>query len=126
MYNTTKQFGFLSKHHIRQPSEFDTVFKRGKRLVDACFAFCYLGTERSHPRLGMVVSKRNCPLAVDRNGIKRAIREQFRFNRHALSHIDLVVMLRSSPKKMSNQELRSCLEKLFSLLITRCDGSSSN
>lgn len=117
---------FLSKHHIRKAVEFDVVFKRGKRLNDSCFAFHILKTERDYPRLGMVISKRNCALAVNRNRIKRVIREQFRLNQHVLSSIDLVVALKSSIKKISDQEQGECVKKLFSQLMTQCVGSSSN
>lgn len=124
---STKKFGFLSKQHIRHASEFDAVFKYGSRITDgSCFTFHYVKTERTYPRLGMVISKRNCALAVDRNWIKRTIREQFRLNQHSFPGIDLVVALRSSTHKISNQELHSCIEKLFSQLMKQCDGSSSS
>jgi ribonuclease P protein component len=119
-------YRFLSKHHIRVARDFDAVFKQGKRLVDSCFAFHFLKVERDYPRLGMVISKRNCALAVNRNRIKRLIREEFRLNQHTISNIDLVVALKSPSKKMSDQELSECVKKLFSQLIARCDGSSSN
>ena len=119
-------FRFLSKHHIRQASEFDAVFKQGKRIVADCFAFYFIKTERDYPRLGMVISKRNCALAVNRNRIKRVIREQFRLNQHLISTVDLVVTLKSPLKKMSDEEQGECIKKLFSQLTTYCDGSLSN
>lgn len=122
----TKTFEFLSKQHIRHASEFDTVFKRGKRVASGCFVLCYLMMEHDYPRLGMVISKRNCALAVNRNRIKRIIREQFRLKQHALPGIDLVVFQKSSSKKISDQEQGECIEKLFSQLIVHCSGSSSN
>lgn len=116
----------LNTAKLKNASEFDTVFKRGKRLVGAYFAFYYLINEYDRPRLGIVISKRNCALAVNRNRIKRVIREQFRLNRHLLSTIDLVVFLKSSSQKISDQELCACLKKLFSQLIMLCSGFSSN
>ncbi len=121
MLNTKR---FLSKQHIRHASEFDIVFKQGKRLTEACFVFHYVKTERDYPRLGMVVSKKNCALAVNRNRIKRVIREQFRLNQQAFSGIDLVVALKSPIKTMSDQEQGECIKKLFSQLVTCCDRSS--
>lgn len=118
-------FRFLSKHHIRKSTEFDAVFKQGTRLGGRCFAFHFIKTEREYPRLGMVISKRNCALAVHRNRIKRIIREQFRLNQQSLSGIDLVVALKSPIKKISDQEQSECIKKLFLQLITHCDGSAS-
>lgn len=122
----TKTAGFASKQHIRHASEFDAVFKHGKRVSSGCFVLHYLVVERDYPRLGMVVSKRNCALAVNRNRIKRIIREQFRLKQYTLPGIDLVVLLKSSTKKIRDQEQTEWLEKLFSELIVRCSGSSSN
>jgi len=82
--------------------------------------------ERDYPRLGIVVSKRNCALAVNRNRIKRIIREQFRLKQHALHGIDLVVLLKSSTKKIGDQEQAEWLEKLFSQLIVHCSSPSLN
>ena len=123
MLSTHKRF--LSKQHLRKPNEFDTVFKRGKRLLDVCLAFYYVPNAQGYSRLGMVVSKRNCALAVNRNRLKRLIREAFRLNQSDLSALDLVVSLRS-PLKISDEELQACIEKLFIQLKTQCNGSVSN
>lgn len=122
----TKTFGFLSKQHIRHASEFDAVFKRGKRVSSGCFVLCYLMMERNYSRLGMVIGKKNCALAVNRNRIKRMIRERFRLTQHVLLGVDLVVLLKSSTKKIRDQEQDECIEKLFSQLVVHCSGSSSN
>lgn len=119
-------FRLLSKQRIRQAVEFDKVFKRGKRLADRCFAFHYLMMNRDYPRLGIIVSKKNCALAVDRNRIKRIVREQFRLNQPAIPSVDLVVLLKSSLKNISEQEQQECVKKLFSQLMTQRDGFSSN
>jgi len=110
---------------IRHPSEFDAVFKRGSRFLGDCFALHYLKMERDYPRLGMVISKRNCRLAVHRNRMKRLIREHFRLNQQQLPGFDFVVLLKSSSEKMSDLELKRCVEKLFTELMARCSGSSS-
>ncbi|MCX7121941.1 MAG: ribonuclease P protein component [Gammaproteobacteria bacterium] len=121
MLNTKR---FLSKQHIRHAAEFDAVFKRGKRLPHACFAICHLKTDHDYPRLGMVISKKNCRRAVDRNRLKRLIREQFRLRQHDLSNLDVVVLLKSPVGKLSDKERCECVEKLFSQLITFCSGLS--
>lgn len=47
--------------------------------------------ELGRPRLGMIVSKRLFPNAVDRNRMRRRIRETFRHMAMALPALDLVV-----------------------------------
>ncbi|OGT46089.1 MAG: ribonuclease P protein component [Gammaproteobacteria bacterium RIFCSPHIGHO2_12_FULL_38_11] len=109
---------------MRHAVEFDAVFKRGKRLPHLCFVTCHLKTDRSYPRLGMVISKKNCQRAVDRNHIKRLVREQFRAQQHFLLGMDVVVLLKSPVGKLSDKEQCECVEKLFSQLIAHCSGSS--
>ena len=116
-------FKVLSRQHIRQQAEFGAVFKRAKRLAVSPFVFNYVVTDRTYPRLGMVINKRNCKLAVDLNRIKRIIREQFRLHQHQLSGIDLVVALQSLLDKLSDQERIACIQKLFTQLVALCEKS---
>lgn len=48
----------------------------------------------SRPRLGLVIGKRVSPRAVDRNRMRRIIREAFRLNAGELPALDIVVMQR--------------------------------
>lgn len=50
-----------------------------------------------HARLGMVIPKRLLDRAVDRNRMKRCIRESFRLARAALPACDFVVRLIAKP-----------------------------
>ena len=50
------------------------------------------------PRLGLVVGKKNLPGAVDRNALKRIVREAFRERRSELPACDIMIRLRQSLK----------------------------
>ena len=119
------QFNFLLQQHIRERIVFDALLKRGTRLSNRCFVFCYMPTSLDYPRLGMIIAKRHCALAVHRHRIKRQIRERFRLNQHALFGTDLVVLLRSSVKNVEEHEQNECLENLFLKLATlQCESAS--
>ena len=47
-----------------------------------------------HPRLGFVIAKKKVKLAVDRNRIKRVIKDCYRLNQHELPNIDIVFIAR--------------------------------
>lgn len=47
-------------------------------------------------RLGIVVGKRNVKLAVDRNKLKRVIREFFRHEQELLAGMDVVVVVKKN------------------------------
>jgi len=55
--------------------------------------------EQDGPRLGLVVGKKLLKRAVDRNRLKRIIREQFRLRRSRLPAFDLIVRLAVKPGK---------------------------
>ena len=64
-------------------------------------------------RLGMAISKRVLKNAVDRNRIKRIVRESFRHNQHDLCGMDVIVMCKEGAMKMGNTELFDSLNGLW-------------
>jgi ribonuclease P protein component len=109
---------FARRYRLTKTDEFSSVFGfrraiRGKLLMlhylprAACF---------SEARLGVVVGKKLLKRAVDRNKVKRVIREQFRCVRTHLPPVDLVVRLAVKPVpldgKMLAGDFLALLEKL--------------
>ncbi|MGD8907773.1 MAG: ribonuclease P protein component [Chromatiales bacterium] len=92
-----------------KPGDYRRVFSDGLRSVDRCFLVlaCSSGFQRS--RLGLAVSKKISRRAVDRNRIKRLIRESFRIHQHRLVGLDLVVVARQGASRADN---RDCFESL--------------
>lgn len=70
----------------------------------------------SDARLGLVVGKKLLKRAVDRNRVKRVIREQFRRARPQLPPVDLIVRLAARPVPLDTGALvgdfLALLEKL--------------
>lgn len=62
----------------------------------------------------MIIPKRHCRLAVQRNWIKRRIREALRANQAKFLGMNVVVMLKSSTDSCTDQELSQCIKSLFS------------
>ena len=67
----------------------------------------------------MAISRRHARTAVERNRVKRLVRETFRQCRSALPPIDVVVMLRSVTAGTPTVDLRARLERLWTLLQDR-------
>lgn len=102
---------------LRAAQEFDAVFKQGDFRASERHLLCLArGNRCSHARLGMVVSKRNVPLAVQRNRIKRVIRESFRRNCSNLPHCDVVLLCRQGLAGMDNRSIDETLAKLWDRL----------
>jgi ribonuclease P protein component len=63
-----------------------------------------------HARLGTTVSLRNAGCAVQRNRIKRLVRESFRQHQDMLNGWDVVVLVRPGVATRSNLQLFTSLE----------------
>lgn len=96
---------------LRQAGQYKAVFAHGQRQADAIFTVISLPRKTGPARLGMVVSKKVSRLAVQRNRIKRQIRESFRRYRLQLPAMDLVVMARYQAASRSNAELGRSLQQ---------------
>lgn len=71
------------------------------------------------PRLGLVVAKKNCRRAHDRNRIKRHIRETFRQQQHNLPAIDAIVLARRGADTIPPADLNAILFGLWKRIIKR-------
>lgn len=69
-----------------------------------------------HPRLGLVVSKKNVKLAVDRNRFKRLVRESVRLRQDQLPAVDIVVLARRGVQDMDNDVLYRQLHGMWKRL----------
>lgn len=69
-----------------------------------------------HPRLGLVIAKRNVSKAVQRNRLKRLIRDSFRRNRKQLAALDLVFLTRPGVAALDNQKISALIESVWNKL----------
>lgn len=72
-----------------------------------------------HPRLGLVIAKKNVRHSVQRNRVKRIIRESFRLCQHDLPAVDFIVLARPGLDKISNADLHNEMTKLWMRLIKK-------
>ncbi len=67
----------------------------------------------THPRLGLVIAKKNVRLATQRNRVKRIIRESFRLRQHQLAPVDVIVLARRGLQQFSHAELHQMFDQLW-------------
>ena len=87
-------FAFPRSHRLSHKQEFDNVLQNpqvrarrgGLRAFARVNAF-------AHARLGIIVGRRQSPLAVQRNRMKRLVRESFRTHLARLGSVDVVVQV---------------------------------
>ena len=68
------------RNYLRDPSEFQYVYRQGKRYDGRFITVFVINNEGPHHRLGVTASKKAIGKAVHRNRAKRLIREAFRSN----------------------------------------------
>lgn len=78
-----------------------------------------------HPRLGLVIAKKNIRLSVQRNRVKRIIRESFRLHQHLLPNVDLIVLARFGLGDLDNAQIHQEMSKMWSRLQKRIDMSKT-
>ena len=76
----------------------------------------WIAASRGRPRLGLAVSRKVSKRAVERNRIKRVIRESFRVRRESLPALDVLVIARISAASADNTVLRDDLEHAWQKL----------
>lgn len=107
---------FSPENRLLKPAEFQAVYKGGKRLVSNYFVY-FLKTDRGNVRrLGITVTK-EVGKAVDRNRIKRQVREFFRAKKDLLPSSNLIVKARKGAAEIENSELKKDLGIGFKKLV---------
>ncbi len=102
---------FPKSVRVRSRLDFAAVYERGLRIGDGCMALIALANEDSRTRLGLAVSKR-CGNSVQRNRLKRRLREAFRLSRAELpTGLDLVIQ----PRANTPIQLAALRQSLISL-----------
>ena len=105
---------YPSNHRLHNPLEFDAVFQnRQYRLQCEEFVVLAMVNDKSSSRIGMVIGKKTTPLAVDRNRIKRRIRESFRTGFPQCLCVDIVIVARSQVNKAKGSKLTEILHILW-------------
>ena len=80
-------FSFPKKEKLKRKKLFEQLFAEGKGISDYPVKLIYFRTtlpEEVRFQTGVAVSKRNFKKAVQRNRIKRLLREGYRLNKHLL------------------------------------------
>jgi ribonuclease P protein component len=107
---------FTKNAKLIKTDEFSSVFNFRKRISARYLAVHYQPNNTGHARLGLVVGKKIAKRAVDRNYMRRVLREFFRIQQHEINHVDLVVRVQKKFEKEDflqiKQEFESLIEKI--------------
>ncbi|QRM18217.1 ribonuclease P protein component [Dechloromonas sp. TW-R-39-2] len=98
---------FARRYRLTKTDEFSSVFGFRRAIRGQLLMLHYQprAAEFTEARLGVVVGKKLLKRAVDRNKVKRIIREQFRVQKSSLPACDLVVRLAVKPGLLDGKQL---------------------
>lgn len=119
--------GFGRNLRLLTAPDYQAVFSQAQFKV-SCPQFLILAIRHDNvtPRLGLVIAKKNVRLAVQRNRVKRLIRDSFRHHQHLLTGLDIVILARRGLDTLDNAAIVQLLEKLWQDLIRRRDRQAAN
>lgn len=89
------------------------------RVSSKHFLILSRNLELKEPRLGIIVAKKHVKLAVQRNRIKRLLRESFRCKRYSIPGLDIVVLAKKGIGLIDNAECTKELDYLWQKLVRK-------
>jgi ribonuclease P protein component len=110
---------------LRRPSEFQLGYAQGRRFGNELFSATVRANAEAHPRLGQSVAVRIAGTAVNRNRLRRLVRESFRLRQHELPAVDIIVGVRAAARTTDNPALRAALDRLWNKIAQACSVSSA-
>ena len=102
---------------LLRPADFAALRGVSQRIATRAFVAEYRHTTLAGVRLGMAVSRRVSKRAVERNRIRRQIRESFRLHRAHLPNVDVLLIARGQAATQVNSALRLDLETIWRTLM---------
>jgi ribonuclease P protein component len=115
-------FGFPGRFKLKKTDEFSSVFNFRKRISGSALALHYMPNTLGFPRLGLVVGKKTAKKSVQRNYMKRTLREMFRHEQATLGSFDLLVR----PLKAYSRSDFDAVKHEFSELLHKLRRRSGN
>lgn len=106
-------YTFSKSARLLKASLFQDVFEKNTLRVSSKEILILAKPNNTRPRLGLVVGKKNIPLAVNRNHFKRCARESFRLQQNNLPPLDIIILARRGAGKLTSKKLHQQLLLLW-------------
>ncbi len=110
---TPARFPFKPQQRLLSPPAFDRVYSLRRRVVNNLFSVNFAPNDLGYPRLGLSIGSKAVGKSVDRNRVKRQVRESFRKAAPGLPAMDFVVGARNGARTAHNAALREGLAALW-------------
>jgi ribonuclease P protein component len=119
-YHFQRELRLLSSH------DYSHVFEKAHKINNKAFTLLVRKNTFSHPRLGLVIAKKNLKRAHQRNQVKRLLRESFRLVSTEMDNYDLVVLTRRDIAVLSKEDIIRYRDDLIARFMKRCPKECNN
>jgi ribonuclease P protein component len=107
-------FSYPRQNRLASKYEVQSVFDaKPKKISRQYLLVLYTPNQLTHARLGIIAGKHHLRRAVDRNRVRRLVRESFRHSMEKLKGLDLIVMIRSQCGSLESKVLRNDIDQLW-------------
>ena len=120
------RFRFAKQANIVKTDDFSSVFNLRNRIANKHLVMRYRVNDNNIARLGLIVSKKTAKLAVQRNYMRRIMRELFRLNQHNLPAMDLVIQIQNFFGRTEFLEIKKEFEYLMQKIRLKAIESKNN
>lgn len=115
MLDFPRTYRLVNKH------DFQSVFANPCKITRKYLIVLYKSNQLPHARLGLIIAKHRVKPAVDRNRVRRVMRESFRHHKEALKGLDIIILMRSEctplSKEAGKKALRDDIDNLWPQLV---------
>ena len=122
--SVTARLGFSKRSHLRKTDEISSVFDFRCRETGPFLSINARPNPQGQPRLAVMVARKISLLAVERNYMRRVLREAFRLQQHQIAALDIVARV---TRKFDRSRARQVREEFTQHLsrLSKCQNSSS-
>jgi len=126
MQPTSPRLRFGPSLRLRSKLQFDAIYASGRRIDDRFFGVRIAPNKLSHPRLGLAVAVKTAGNGVERNRLRRLVKESFRLAQLQLPAVDIVVAAKFPARAAPSSSLRASLATLWQRVASACAASSNS
>lgn len=113
-------FKFQRELRLLNSRDYSRVFDKAFKINNKVFTLLVRENSLGHPRLGLVIAKKNLKLAHQRNWVKRILREAFRLHQSSLKSYDMVILTRRDIAVLPKTDIIHLRDDLFERFRKRC------
>ena len=125
MVDTPPRLQFQRRMRLLTARDYERVFQQPQKSSSKALTVLARQSGQGLARLGLAIPRKQIRRAVERNRIKRLIRESFRRHQDLLQGLDVVVIGRSDLLKKNSQWIFENLENHWRQVSERCNSRSA-